>query len=488
MSVTDLNLSALSERLAAGEVSSEEATRASLERIRATDPKLGAFLHVDEEGALAAARAADERRARGRSLGPLDGVPVGVKDNLCTAGVPTTAASRILEGYVPAFDATVVRRLKDAGAVIVGKLNLDEFAMGFSTEASAYHPTRNPWDLERSPGGSSGGSAAAVAARQLWGSLGTDTGGSIRQPASMTGIVGIKPTYGRCSRYGAIAYGSSLDQVGTFGRTVRDAAVLLQTIAGPDPLDSTSAQADVPDWVGGLEGASARGLRIGVPAEYFVAGADPEVEAAVRGAIAKLEELGAEIVEISLPHTKLLVPTYYAIAQAEASSNLSRFDGIRYGLSVREGGLEQLYAQTRAQGFGEEVRSRILTGTYLLSSLCEAPYYDRARKVRTLIRRDFDQAFERVDAVVAPVAPRPAKKIGEALSDPLQAYLSDVYTLACNLAGLPGMSVPCGFTAAGLPVGLQVLGRPLDEATLLRLGAAYQDATDWHERAPKEVA
>lgn len=488
MSVTDLNLQALSGRLAAREVSSVEATQACLERIRATEPKLGAFLHVDEAGALAAARAADERRAKGAPRGPLDGVPVGVKDNLCTQGVPSTAASKILEGYVPPFDATTVRKLKEAGAVIVGKLNLDEFAMGFSTEASAYHPTRNPWDLERSPGGSSGGSAAAVAGRQLFGTLGTDTGGSIRQPASMTGIVGIKPTYGRVSRYGAIAYGSSLDQVGTFGRTVEDAALLLQAIAGHDPLDATSAQVEVPDWVGMLEGASVRGMRLGVPKEYFVPGADPEVEAAVRGAIAKLEELGAEVVEISLPHTKLLVPTYYVIAQAEASSNLSRFDGIRYGLSVREGGLERLYAQTRAAGFGREVQSRILTGTYLLSYTCEAPYYERARQVRTLIRRDFDRAFETVDAVVAPVAPRAAKKLGEPLADPLEAYLSDVYTLACNLAGLPGMSVPCGFTSAGLPVGLQVLGRPMEEGTLLRLGAAYQGATDWHERAPKEVA
>jgi len=485
---TDLTLRELADALAAGELSSEEATRACLDRIRATDERLGAFLHVAEETALARARESDRRRREGNALGALDGVPVALKDNISTAGMPTTCASRILEGYVPPFDATVARRLGDAGAVVLGKVNLDEFAMGSTTETSAYRVTRNPWDLSRSPGGSSGGSAAAVAARQVYGALGTDTGGSIRQPASHCGVVGIKPTYGRCSRYGVVAYASSLDQVGTFGRTVEDAAILLQAIAGHDPLDSTSVSEPVPDWVAATRGASVEGMRLGIPKEYFVQGVDPEVEGAIRAAIATLVSLGAKVEEISLPHTEYAIAAYYVVAPAEASSNLARFDGIRYGLSVREGGLRDVYLKTRAAGFGPEVKRRILAGTWALSSGNYEQYSIRAQKVRTLIRRDFEEAFKRVDAIVTPVAPTAARRLGEKAEDPVEAYLADVFTLACNLAGLPGMSVPCGFTSKGLPVGMQLLGRPMDEATLFRVGAAYQQATDWHRQSPPEVA
>jgi aspartyl-tRNA(Asn)/glutamyl-tRNA(Gln) amidotransferase subunit A len=483
-----LSLRALADALAAGELTSEEVTRACLERIRATDERLGAFLHVAEETALAQARASDRRRREGRALGLLDGVPVGLKDNLSTEGIPTTCASRILEGYLPPFDATVVKRLKEAGAVILGKLNMDEFAMCSTTESSAFKPTRNPWDLSRSPGGSSGGSAAATAARQVFGALGSDTGGSIRQPASHCGVVGIKPTYGRCSRHGVVAYASSLDQVGTFGRTVEDAAILLQTIAGHDPNDSTSLAEPVPDWVAALEGASVEGMRLGIPKEYFVDGLDPEVEGALRAAIATLVSMGAKVEEISLPHTEYAIAAYYVVAPAEASSNLSRFDGIRYGLSIRDGSLRDLYARTRGTGFGPEVKRRVIAGTWLLSSGNYEQYSVRAQKVRTLIRRDFDEAFAKVDAILTPVAPTAARRLGERSEDPVETYLSDTFTLACNLAGLPGMSVPCGFTSKGLPVGMQLLGKRMDEATLFRLGAAYQQATDWHRQSPPEVA
>ncbi len=487
MNPTQFSLRELSSKLEAGEISSEEATRACLERIRAADETLGAFLHVAEERALAEARASDERRQSGKVLGPLDGVPVALKDNLSTEGIPTTCASKILEGYVPPFDATVVRRLKEAGAVILGKLNMDEFAMGSTTECSAFRPTRNPWDVNRSPGGSSGGSAAATAARLAFGALGTDTGGSIRQPASHCGVVGIKPTYGRVSRYGVVAYGSSLDQVGSFGRSVEDAALLLQAIAGHDPMDSSSLNEPVPDWVGGLAGASVDGMRVGIPKEYFVRGLDPEVEGAIRAAIAELVSMGAKVEEISLPHTEYASAAYYVIAPAEASSNLSRFDGIRFGLSIRDGSLRDVYEKTRAAGFGTEVKRRIIAGTYVLTSENYA-IFERAQKARTLIRRDFDEAFTKVDLIVAPVAPTAARRLGEAAEDPVETYLADTFTLTCNLAGLPGMSLPCGFTSKGLPVGMQLIGRPFDEASLFRLGAAYQAATDWHLQAPPAVA
>ncbi|AKU93317.1 Asp-tRNA(Asn)/Glu-tRNA(Gln) amidotransferase subunit GatA [Vulgatibacter incomptus] len=489
MKPTDLTLAGLAASLGRKELSSLEATQACLERIEATDPKIGAFLHVDAEGALAQARASDERRAMGASLGPLDGVPVALKDIFCTKGIPTTCGSKILEGFVPPFDSSHVIRLAQAGAVMVGKLNMDEFAMGSSNETSAYGPCRNPWDLERTPGGSSGGSAAAVAARQVFGTLGTDTGGSIRQPAAFSGVTGIKPTYGRCSRYGVIAFASSLDQVGPFGRTAEDCALLLQAIAGRDPMDSTSLDVPVPDWASGLSSASVKGMRLGVPKEYFVEGVDPEVEAAVRAAMKRLEELGAELVPVELPHTEYGISTYYVVAPAECSSNLARFDGVRYGLSERqEGGLREMYFRTRAGGFGPEVKRRIMIGTWALSSGYYDAYYLRAQKVRTLIKRDFEEAFRKVDAIVTPTTPTAAFRLGERADDPLQMYLADVFTLACNLAGLPGMSLPCGFTSGGLPIGMQLLGKPLDEATLFRVGAAYQAVTDWHERAPQEVA
>ena len=486
MNPIDLTLAQLSARLEAKELSSSEVTGACLDRIRATDQNLGAFLFVDETGAMAQAKAADERRAAGRSIGPLDGVPLALKDIFCTEGIPTTCGSKILEGFVPPYDSTHVRRLKDAGAVLLGKLNMDEFAMGSSNETSAYGPCRNPWDTTRTPGGSSGGSAAAVAARQCFGSLGTDTGGSIRQPAAFSGVTGIKPTYGRCSRYGVIAFASSLDQVGPFGRTAEDCALVLQAIAGKDPMDSTSLDAEVPDWAAGMKGASVKGMRLGVPKEYFVEGMDPDVEKAVREAMRLLEELGATLVPVELPHTEYGIATYYVVAPAECSSNLARFDGVRYGMSKREeGALREMYFRTRAEGFGPEVKRRIMIGTYALSSGYYDAFYLRAQKVRTLIKRDFDEAFRDVDAIVTPTTPDVAFELGERSEDPLRMYLADVFTLACNLAGLPGMSVPCGFSSGGLPIGLQILGKPLDEATLFRVGGAYQAATDWHTRAPR---
>jgi len=486
MDPIDLSLAELADALASKKVSAQEITEASLARIRATDSRIGAFLHVDEEGALAQAKASDERRSKGAALGRLDGVPLGLKDIFTTKGIPTTCGSRILEGFVPPFDSTNVARLKEAGAVLLGKLNMDEFAMGSSNETSAFGPVHNPWDPSRTAGGSSGGSAAAVAARLCFGSLGSDTGGSIRQPAAFSGITGLKPTYGRCSRYGMIAFSSSLDQAGPFGRTVEDCAILLEAIAGKDPLDSTTLDAEVPAWADGLKGASVAGMRLGIPKEYFVDGLDPDVEKAVRAALAELEKLGAELVPVELPHTEYGIATYYVIAPAECSSNLSRFDGVRYGMSDREaGGLRDMYFRTRADGFGPEVKRRIMIGTYALSATYYDAFFLQAQKVRTLIRRDFDQAFEKVDAIVTPTTPSAAFKLGERDKDPMQMYLADVFTLACNLAGLPGMSVPCGFTGEGLPIGLQILGRRLDEASIFRVGAAYQGVTDWHLRKPE---
>jgi aspartyl-tRNA(Asn)/glutamyl-tRNA(Gln) amidotransferase subunit A len=482
MQLTELTMLELAAKLAAGEVSSVEATRASLERIRQVDPKVRAFLRVDEAGALAAAAASDARRKAGSPASPLDGVPLGLKDIFLTEGVETTAGSRILQGFVPPFDATVVRLLKEAGLPLVGKLNMDEFAMGSSNESSAFHPTHNPWDLARTPGGSSGGSSAAVAAREVFGALGTDTGGSIRQPASFTNTVGLKPTYGRVSRFGVIAYASSLDQPGPMTRTVADTAALLQLIARHDPQDSTSAAVPAPDYMADLEGG-VRGLKLGVPREYFTEGMDPEVEASVRAALREYERLGATLVDVSLPHTKYALATYYLLAPAEASSNLARYDGIRYGLRAKDArGLKELYAQTRERGFGSEVKRRIMLGTYALSAGYYDAYYLRAQKVRTLIREDFTRAFERVDAVLSPTSPVPPFKLGEKVDDPLSMYLMDVFTLPCNLAGLPGLSVPCGFTQAGLPVGLQVLGRPFDEARLLRIARALEREHDYFRR------
>jgi aspartyl-tRNA(Asn)/glutamyl-tRNA(Gln) amidotransferase subunit A len=469
-----LDLQGLSQALAARKVSSREATEAALARIRETDGALGAFLKVTPEAALAAAAAADERAARGRRLGPLDGVPLALKDILLTEGVETTAGSRILEGWLPPYDAAVVERLRAGGAVLLGKLNMDEFAMGSSTENSAFKPCHNPWDLARTPGGSSGGSAAAVAARQAWGALGTDTGGSIREPASFCGVVGVKPTYGRVSRYGVIAFASSLDQVGPLARTVGDAAVLLQAIAGRDERDMTSSAVPVADYREGLE-RGARGLRIGVPREWLGEGVEAGVAARVREALAALERLGASLTEVSLPHSKYGVAAYYLVAPAEASSNLARYDGVRFGLRAPARGLREMYGETRARGFGPEPKRRIMLGTYALSAGYYDAYYLRAQKVRTLVRRDFDRAFESCDLVAGPVAPTVAFRLGEKVADPLQMYLADVFTISANLAALPGLSVPCGLhPAEKVPVGLQLVGRPFDEATLFRAARAVE--------------
>ncbi len=481
--LTRLTIHELAALYRRGAVAPTEVARAYLDRIEALDPKVRAYVTVTRERALARAEEADERMKAGRLRGLLDGVPVAVKDVLCTRGVRTTCASRILENFVPPYDAAVVARLDAAGAVLLGKTNMDEFAMGSSTENSAFFPTRNPWDLSRVPGGSSGGSAAAVAADLAAGALGTDTGGSIRQPAAFSGIVGFKPTYGRVSRYGLVAFASSLDQVGPIAKDVTDAALLLQAIAGHDPLDSTSADLPVPDYQAAL-GQSASGLRLGIPSEYFIEGLDPEVASAVREAIQLLESLGARPEAITLPTTDYALAAYYLIAPAEASSNLARYDGVKYGLRAPGGkDLVEMYGRTRAKGFGAEVKRRIMLGTYALSAGYYEAYYGNAQRVRTLVRRDFQQAFERVDLIVCPTTPNVAFKLGEK-EDPLQMYLNDIFTIPVNLAGLPGLSLPCGFTMGGLPIGLQLIGRPFDEATVLRVARGYEAATSWHTRKP----
>jgi aspartyl-tRNA(Asn)/glutamyl-tRNA(Gln) amidotransferase subunit A len=482
------------ERIVGGELSAEAALRACLERLAAVEGKVRAFVSTDGERALERARALDAALARGEKPGPLCGVPIAIKDNLCMAGTRTTCSSKILEDYVPPYNATVVERILAAGAVPIGKTNLDEFAMGSSTENSAFGVTRNPWDLDRVPGGSSGGSAVAVAAGEATMALGSDTGGSIRQPASFCGVVGLKPTYGRVSRYGLVAFASSLDQIGPITRDVSDAALLLGVIAGHDPRDSTSAPAPVPDYSGQIE-ADVRGRRIGLPREFFIEGMDREVEAAVREAANVLARQGAEIVEVSLPHSRIdeaegklsayAVAAYYIIATAEASSNLARYDGAHYGHRTAETvGMIEMFARSRAEGFGAEVKRRIILGTYALSSGYYDAYYLKASKVRSLIQRDFQQAFERVDAIACPVAPTPAFRIGEKTDDPLKMYMGDVFTISCNLAGIPGISVPCGFTSGGLPIGLQLLGKPFDELGLLQLARAYERATEHHRRRP----
>ncbi len=481
MEITELTLVEARDALRARQVSSVELTDAYLTRIAALDAQLGVFVTVTGEQARAAARAADQRLAAGDDA-PLLGVPIALKDVLCTAGVRTTCSSRILENFVPPYSATVVERLAAAGAVALGKTNMDEFAMGSSTENSAFFPTRNPWDPERVPGGSSGGSAAAVAASLAPASLGTDTGGSIRQPAALCGVVGLKPTYGRVSRYGLVAFASSLDQIGPFAWTAADCALLLNVIAGPDPLDSTALPDPAPDYLAELDG-DLRGLRVGVPREYFAAGLEPGVETAVRAAIDQLAALGAEVGEVSLPHTEYGVAVYYLIAPAEASSNLARYDGVKYGYSVAAPSLLDGYFRTREEGFGPEVKRRIMLGTYALSAGYYDAYYRKAQQVRTLIKGDFDRAFEQFDVLAAPTSPTVAFRLGERLADPLAMYLSDVCTIPVNLAGLPGLSLPCGFVD-GLPVGLQLIGPPLAEGRLLRVAQRYQEATPWHRRRP----
>ncbi len=484
MDLCDLTISEAHRLLAQKEITSTELTRAVLDRIAAADEGIGAFLTVTAEEAMTAAADADRRIAAGR-CGPLNGIPLAIKDVICTRGVRTTCGSRILDGFVPPYDATVIGRLKREGAVLVGKLNMDEFAMGSSTENSGFQPTRNPWDATRIPGGSSGGSAAAVAAGMCLGALGSDTGGSIRQPASHCGVVGIKPTYGRVSRYGLVAYASSLDQIGPFARRVGDAALLLNGIAGHDPADSTSAPLAVPDYTAGLE-TGIDGLKIGIPREYAASeGVDPEVLAAVEGAVRTLESLGAERVEVSLPHTRYAVAVYYVVAPCEASSNLARYDGVKYGFRAEDAGdLMAMYRRTRSQGFGAEVQRRIIIGTYCLSAGYYDAYYGKASQVRTLIVEDFRKAFERCDVIACPTAPTPAFRIGEKIDDPLTMYLSDIFTISANLAGIPALSVPCGFSAAGLPIGLQLMGTHFGEETILRAAHQFEQATGFHKRKP----
>ena len=478
-----LTIHQLVEQLRAGELSSRDATQACLDRVEQVDSRLNAFISLDAADALAQASLADQARAAGEDQ-PLLGVPVAVKDVLAVKDQPLNCASKILGEFNSPYDATVVQKLRDAGAVIFGRLNMDEFAMGSSTENSAFGPTRNPWNTDCIPGGSSGGSAVAVAADECIASLGSDTGGSIRQPAAFCGCVGLKPTYGRVSRYGLVAFASSLDQVGPFTKDVRDAAMLLQVIAGADELDSTNVPEPVPNYAAALSGG-VKGLRIGLPREYQVEGLDPEVKAATDAAVKQLEALGAEVREISLPHTEYAVATYYIVATAEASSNLARFEGVRYGARLGGASPEEMNRKTRGAGFGEEVKRRIILGTYVLSSGYYDAYYLRAQKVRTLIRQDFLKAFEEVDLIASPTTPTPAFKIGEKSGDPLQMYLSDIYTISCNLAGLCGISVPCGFSEDGLPMGLQLLGKPFGESDLLRAAYAYEQPTDWHTQRPE---
>jgi len=470
--------------LARREVSSRELTAAVLDRLQGVEGQLNAFVTLTPELALEQARQADERLARGEDVTPLTGIPAAIKDVICTLGVRTTCGSRMLENFVPPYDATVIVRLKRAGLVMVGKTNMDEFAMGSSGENSYFGPTRNPWDRERVPGGSSSGSAAAVAADACLYALGSDTGGSIRQPAALCGIVGLKPTYGRVSRYGLVAFASSLDQIGPMTKDVTDAALVLQAIAGHDPNDSTSAPVEVPDYAAGLM-PDVKGLRIGVPREYMGEGVEEGVRQAVTDAIERLAEMGAEVDwEASLPSTPYALACYYIIAPSEASANLARYDGVKYGYSYTEGAsMWENMERTRQFGFGAEVKRRIMLGTYALSAGYYDAYYLKAQKVRTLIRREFESAFQRYDVLVTPVSPTPAFRLGEKLEDPLQMYLSDVFTIPVNIAGLPAISVPCGFSQ-GLPVGLQVIGRPFDEATVLRVAYAYEQAAGWRHRRP----
>ncbi len=473
----------LHQQLISKERSAVELTQEALDRIQALEPQLHSFLLVTADQALAQARRVDAQIAAGEDIGLLTGIPIGIKDNLCTKGIRTTCASRILENFVPPYESTVTQKLADQGAVMVGKTNLDEFAMGGSTETSAFQETANPWDPSRVPGGSSGGSAAAVAAGECTVALGSDTGGSIRQPASFCGIVGLKPTYGLVSRFGLVAFASSLDQIGPFARSVEDAAILLNAIAGYDPKDSTSLKVEVPDYTQYLQ-PSLKGKKVGVITETFGAGLEPAVEKAVQQAIAQLKTLGAEIVDISCPRFRYGIAAYYIIAPSEASANLARYDGVKYGSRVPDAdNLMEMYTRTRAQGFGAEVKRRIMIGTYALSAGYYDAYYLKAQKVRTLIKQDFEQAFDQVDVLVCPTAPTTAFKLGDKSTDPLSMYLIDLMTIPVNLAGLPGISVPCGFDDQGLPIGLQIIGNVLREDQVFQVAYAYEQATDWHTRS-----
>lgn len=464
------------------EVSAAEVISAVYGRIDAVEDKIKAYVTLTKEEAFEMARAADKEMAGGRGR-TLSGIPIAIKDNMCTRGITTTCSSKILKNFVPPYESTVTSKLRERGYVLTGKTNLDEFAMGSSTENSGFHTTRNPWDTDRIPGGSSGGSAAAVAADECAAALGSDTGGSIRQPASLCGVVGLKPTYGRVSRYGLVAFASSLDQIGPITKNVMDSAILMNIISGRDFRDSTSAPVAVPDFTSGI-GKEIKGLKIGIPKEYFIEGLDPEVENAVKIAIRKLESLGALPVEVSLPHTGYAVATYYVLATSEASSNLARYDGVKYGFRAEGRDLLDMYMNSRALGFGAEVKRRIMLGTYALSSGYYDAYYKKAQQVRTLIKNDFENAFKEADILVTPTSPTAAFRVGEKTDDPLQMYLADIFTISVNLAGVPAISIPCGFTSANLPAGLQLIGNHFDEDTLLTAAYAYEQSTDWHRRKP----
>jgi aspartyl-tRNA(Asn)/glutamyl-tRNA(Gln) amidotransferase subunit A len=480
-----LTLADLQKKFTSGEVTARDIVQSYTLRINQVEPKVKAYITRTGDAAMAQAEALDEKLKGWRRTMPLTGMPVAIKDNICTEQVRTTCASRILDNFVPPYDATVIARLRGQDYLLLGKTNLDEFAMGSSTENSAFGPSRNPWNVGHVPGGSSGGSAAAVAADECVAALGSDTGGSIRQPAALCGVVGLKPTYGRVSRFGLVAFASSLDQIGPITKDVTDAAIMLNVIAAHDPLDSTSANVPVPDYTKALRKKDLKKLKVGVPREFFAEGLDAEVEQAVRAAIGELENLGGEIREISLPTTDYAVAIYYLIATAEASSNLARFDGVKYGLRTKQTkDLLDMYVKTRQEGFGPEVKRRIMLGTYALSAGYYDAYYGKAQAARTMTKRDFDEAFKDVDLIVTPVTPTPAFKLGEKSEDPLQMYLSDIFTISVNLAGVPAISVPCGFSKAGLPIGLQLIGRPFEEETILRAAHAYEQATAWRTKKP----
>lgn len=483
MRLNELTISELRRLLDNREVKPQEVLDDVYGRIDAVEDKVKSYITITRDAAYAMAKHAEQSIIDNKAS-LLTGIPVAVKDNMCTKGILTTCASKILHNFISPYESTVTAKLKDQGYILVGKTNLDEFAMGSSTENSGFHTTRNPWDLERVPGGSSGGSAAAVAADECIASLGSDTGGSIRQPASLCGVVGLKPTYGRVSRYGLVAFASSLDQIGPITKNVMDAAIMLNAIAGHDPRDSTSAPIDVPDFAKPL-GQDIKGMKIGIPKEFFIEGMDIEVENSVVAAIKKLESIGAVPVEVSLPHTGYSVATYYILATSEASSNLARYDGVKYGFRAEGKDLLEMYMNTRAQGFGSEVKRRIMLGTYALSAGYYDAYYKKAQQVRTLIKQDFDIAFREVDVIVTPTSPTAAFRIGEKTTDPLQMYLSDIFTISVNLAGVPAISIPCGFTAENLPVGLQIIGRHFDEESVLKLAYAYEQSTEWHLRRPQ---
>lgn len=483
MKLNELTAHEIRELFEKGETSSEEVTKAVFERINEEDGRIGAYVTLTEELALKQARIVDKKRKSGEVLSLLAGIPISIKDNICTEGIRTTCSSKMLSNFIPPYQATVLEKILSQDLVPVGKTNMDEFAMGSSTETSFFGVTRNPWNLQMIPGGSSGGSAASVISNETVVSIGSDTGGSIRQPAALCGVVGLKPTYGRVSRFGLVAFASSLDQIGPLTKDVKDCALLMNVISGYDTKDSTSVNIRVPDYTSSLT-CDIKGIVAGIPDEYFVSGIDSEVETAVREAINGLEKLGIKLERISLPHTDFAIAAYYIIATAEASSNLARYDGVKYGYRFKGKDLMEMYEKTRSEGFGPEVKRRIMLGTYTLSAGYYDAYYLKAQRVRTLIKQDFERAFEKCDCIITPTSPTPAFRIGEKIEDPLQMYLSDIFTIPANLAGIPGISMPCGFSKAGLPIGLQIMGKAFDEQTILKVAHAYEQETDWHRMAP----